>query len=119
MQITIPTLAKGERYAGIVVVDDKPAHHLVILPGESSAATWKQSIAWAKKNGGELPTRREQALCFANAPDAFKPDWYWSCEQHASYPVCAWYQYFGYGYQSYDGIVIRLRARAVRRLPIE
>jgi len=54
----LPALAKGEAYAGILLKDGKPSHHLVLLPGQTNA-NWKDAIAWAKKQGGELPTRKE------------------------------------------------------------
>lgn len=119
MQITIPTLNEGEAYAGIVVLKGTPTHHLVLLPGDLAQADWKKAVAWAKEQGGELPTRREQALLFANAPEEFERDWYWSGEQHAAHPDCAWFQLFTDGYQDSYGIVSELRARAVRRLIIE
>jgi hypothetical protein len=118
MQITIPTLNAGEHYAGIVVAEGKPTHHLVLLPGELAAVTWTKAKSWAEEQGGELPTRREQALLFANAPEQFKNDWYWSGEQHAADSDYAWYQGFNYGYQ-YDTVYNKLRARSVRRLVIE
>jgi hypothetical protein len=119
MQITIPTLNKGEHYAGITIVEGKPTHHLVVLPGDLAKADWEKAKAWAAEQGGELPTRREQALLFANAPELFKPDWYWSGAQHAAGSDCAWYQFFNYGYQNTTTISYELRARAVRRLIIE
>lgn len=116
MQITIPTLNAGELYAGLVIADGKPTHHLVLLPGELEKATWEKAKAWAAEQGGELPTRREQALLFANAPEAFQRDWYWSGEQHAADPDYAWCQDFSHGYQ-YDNLILsELRARAVRRV---
>ena len=64
-----------------------------------------------------LPSRRELALCYANAPDQFEPRWHWSSTQGSANH--AWGQYFDYGSQlngrkSYEG-----RARAVRRFPIQ
>ena len=118
MQIIIPTLAKGEHYAGIIITQGKPSHHLVLLPKDIKA-DWAKAKAWAAEQGGELPTRREQALLFANAPDQFKPDWYWSAEQHAAISDYAWCQLFHNGDQYDFGITSKLRARSVRRLIIE
>jgi hypothetical protein len=109
----------GETYAGLLLGEEgKPDYHLFILPGEAENVTWQKAKEWAKKAGGELPTRLEQRVLFANARKHFKPEWYWSCEQHASNASNAWGQYFDYGNQydylkSYEG-----RARAVRRLLI-
>jgi hypothetical protein len=112
-------LRPGEVYAGLLLGQDgAPDTHVFLLPGDVSGVTWDEASAWAKKVGGELPTRRAQRLLFANAAVCFEPAWYWSCEQHASYSGRAWGQGFddgnqGYGPKSYAG-----RARAVRRLAI-
>lgn len=117
--ITLPTLKKGEHYAGICLGEDgKPSHHLILLQGEAESVTWEQAKAWAKKAGGELPTRQEQSLLFANLKAQFKSYWYWSGTQPAATSDYAWMQHFGYGgqlnnHESYD-----YRARAVRRSPI-
>jgi hypothetical protein len=116
--ITLPQLVSGEQYAGIILSKGKPTHHLILLAGEIDKATWPKAGAWAKKQGGELPTRREQALLFANVPGEFKPEWYWSSEQHASYPSGAWVQSFSFGGQTGNLKDYGSRARAVRRLKI-
>ena len=107
----------GGIYAGIMRgVDGAPDEHLVLLPGAAEDVTWEAAGEWAKAEGGDLPTRREQRLLFINLKDQFEEDWYWSSEQAG--PSLAWLQSFNFGYQlisfrSYEG-----RARAVRRLPI-
>ncbi|HCN89485.1 MAG TPA: hypothetical protein DIT28_09955 [Oxalobacteraceae bacterium] len=112
-------LRDGEHYAGIILgKDGAPNHHLILLPGEVAKAKWAAAKEFAAKVGGELPTRREQSLLFANLKEQFQEAYYWSGEQHASYAGCAWCQYFNYGYQGYDVISLELRARAVRRLVI-
>jgi hypothetical protein len=116
--ITLPLLATGETYAGLILnADGTPSHHLILLNGDKSL-TWEKAKAFATKASGDLPTRQEQALLFANCKAQFKADWYWSGEAYASGSGYAWYQDFGYGTQCYDDILIKLRARAVRRLPI-
>jgi len=109
-------LAEGETYAGLILNDDgTPSHHLVLLPGEIEA-TWVDAKAWAAKAGGELPTRREQSLLFANAKAGFTPRWYWSSEKHEN-GSCAWFQYFASGLQSFDHVDRNgTCARALRRL---
>lgn len=52
------------------------------------------------------------------AAQAFEEAWYWSSTQHAATPGFAWCQDFGNGYQLNERKVVKLRARAVRRLPI-
>jgi hypothetical protein len=111
------TLNPGEICAGLILgEDDAPDHHLILLPGEAEKVNFKAAQAWAKKAGGDLPTRREQSLLFANAKAAFKPSWYWSGEQHASDASCAWGQNFLYGSQSTYRVSYECRARSVRRL---
>ena len=112
-------LKPGEEYAGIILgKSGEQDYHLILLPGEIERTGWDKSMAWAKAGIGQLPTRREQSLLFANLREHFKSAWYWSCEQHAAVSGYAWDQYFNDGGQgnvrkSYEG-----RARAVRRLPI-
>lgn len=117
--ITLPDLAQGEIYAGIILNSEgAPSHHLILLAGDNDDANWQTQMDWAKSIGGELPTRAEQSLLFANCKQHFKSDWYWSAEQHASEPSWAWCQYF---YRGRLAVLKHdeLRARAVRRLIIE
>ena len=115
---TTPTIADGETYIGAIVKADGAGHHIVLLPGDNKAASWQAQMEWAKSIGGDLPSRIEQAMLFAYHHDAFKPTWYWSNEQHAAYSDCAWYQSFYNGLQAYSSPDGKLRARAVRRVPI-
>jgi hypothetical protein len=118
--ITIPSLANGELWAGVLLNEDgTPSHHVILLPGEAARIGWNKAVEWAKEIGGELPTRREQSLLFANLKLQFKGEWYWSGEQHAATSDGAWLQVFDDGGQ-YDGDKsFEARARAVRRLPIQ
>ena len=118
--LTVPAMKKGEIYAGIILNDFPNAsgqHHLILLPGDVSMK-WADATAWAKKQGGDLPTRKEQALLFANAAEAFEQRYYWSSEVHAGGADCAWVQYFGDGYQYLVRKDLEYRARAVRRVAI-
>ena len=111
-------LRAGEHYAGLLLDDDgEPSHHLVLMADRAEKVTWDQAVDFAKRAGGELPTRREQSLLFANLKDQFEATWYWSGEQYEPDGSSAWGQYFHYGLQynfpkSYEG-----RAVAVRRFP--
>ena len=117
--ITLPDLAQGEVYAGIALNEDgTPSHHLILLEGEAISGNWQTQMDWAKSIGGELPTRQEQALLYANSKQQFKPAWYWSSEQHSSESGWAWCQDFHHGTQGSYRKTGELRARAVRRLPI-
>ena len=116
----MPSLNEGEYYAGVILgKDDAPSHHLILLPSAAEDVNWEQAKEWAAKAGGELPTRREQSLLYANLAEQFKAEWYWSCEQHAAGSDYAWLQHFGDVYQDYSHkSYYYLRARAVRRLVI-
>ncbi|MBK8916398.1 MAG: DUF1566 domain-containing protein [Phycisphaerales bacterium] len=75
----------------------------MLLPAESPGVTWQEAIDWAKSVGGELPTRFEAALLYANVRDKIDPDyWYWTGTPLAGDERYAWGQYFSYGYQYYD-----------------
>ncbi|QLG87678.1 DUF1566 domain-containing protein [Chitinibacter bivalviorum] len=112
-------LREGEHYAGFLVGKDGVAgHHVILLPEQAEDIKWADAVKWAAEQGGELPTRREQALLFANLKEQFKAAWYWSSETHASDSNCAWIQGFDNGYQNYYDKTNEFRARAVRRLAI-
>ena len=113
-------LRQGERYAGLITAKDgECSYHLILLPGDADDINWENAKAWAAGQGGELTTRREQSLLFANLRDQFENRGYWSCEQHSSEPGWAWRQGFGSGVQGSGHKSTELRARAVRRLIIE
>lgn len=92
-----------------------PAMKFELLPGEAVGVTWEEAVAWAKEQGGELPTRQEMLVLYANLKDEFQADWYWS-EQLEGTPDYAWMQYFSNGTQDYYRKSDRGRARAVRRI---
>ena len=113
----IGALFAGGIYAGISRgVDGAPDQHLVLLPGEAVDVDWEAAGAFATSIDGDLPTRAEQALLYANLKDQFEPRWYWSSEQAG--PSYAWGQGFDFGSQYDTGRSYEGRARAVRRLPI-
>lgn len=115
MEITLPELKDGEKYAGLILVDGKPSHHVVLLDSDVEM-DWDEALSWAAELGGDLPSREEQALLYANLKAEFKPDWYWS--NTPSSRLSAYVQHFRNGSQYNDAKDNTLRARAVRRLPI-
>ena len=120
IQLTLPVLTDGQLYAGIVTdKDGNPTHHLVLLPGDIADSGWNESMDWAGKAGGDLPTRQELHLLLANLKGKFKSDWYWSNEQDAGLSSFAWLQYFGDGDQNYGRKSYLRRACVVRRLVID
>jgi hypothetical protein len=114
-------LRPGEHYAGIIIGQDgEPSHHVILMAGQpTDGLNWQAATDWAKRIDGELPTRREQALLYANCKEQFEGAWYWSSEQHAADSDYAWCQHVGYGGQDYYDKSAELRARAVRRLTIQ
>jgi len=119
----------GGVFAGVargneLLAEGEPDYYLIVGPEASSKLEWKPACDWAEsvKHLGfadfSLTTRKEQALCFANVPELFQKEWYWSSEQRAGYSDDAWYQYFDYGYQDFALKGSFYRARAVRRVPI-
>lgn len=117
--ITLGDLRNGERYAGLMLgKDGEPGYHLILLPGAVEDKTWDQAKEWAASVGGELPTRREQSLLFANLGEEFESAWYWSGTPSESRSYYAWYQDFGDGVQNLTRKFFEFRARAVRRLSL-
>ena len=118
MKAKKPKLAKGELYAGLATdPEGKSVHHLILLPGDVEK-NWADAKAWAASIGGELPTRTEALLLFHTQRVEFQGNWYWTSEQHADDPQCAWIQGFYWGSQYDVDLSWELRARAVRRVPL-
>lgn len=114
----VPAAQPGERYAGIAFVDGAPSHHLFLLDAKSDKKmNWDAADAWAKGVGGELPTRFESALLYANLRDQFDTNnWHWTATQFSA--GSAWVQGFGNGSQDTSDKSLEFLARAVRRLPL-
>ena len=123
----IPLPRIHSTYAGGTVMgvmggeNGQPDYLLLDLGVEpANDVTWQQALDWAKSVGGELPTRREQAMLFANRREGqYKPRWYWSCAPYAGDERYAWGQHFDYGTQTTNHKDCTIRARAVRRVPFQ
>jgi hypothetical protein len=120
-QFLLQNKKEGEIYAGLILgKNGAPDHHVFLLAARPERkADWNACMAWAQSVGGDLPTRNEQSLLFANAGEHFERSWYWSNTPYAGNSDYAWVQNFGYGYQdfnrkSYEGLAV-----AVRRLIIQ
>lgn len=111
-------LRDGETYAGIILgKDGANSYHLVLLPAVPCyKLNWDDAKKWSESINAELPNRREQALLFANCKEQFEVAWYWSCEQYAASPCCAWVQHFDDGGQLSTHKSFSCRVRAVRRV---
>ncbi|HRO61717.1 MAG TPA: DUF1566 domain-containing protein [Burkholderiaceae bacterium] len=129
---TFSTPALGERwqggiYAGIVRDDEGgPDYHLIVsADDERTAVTWTDAMKWASelRAAGHadwaLPNRQEARVLWANAQQRFAKEWYWLRTQSAGGESGAWCQGFDDGYQGVCRKDGELRARAVRRLPIQ
>lgn len=111
------TLKDGEFYAGLILgKDGAPDQHLILLPGDAEDVTWTAAREWATMAGGELPTRRELSLLFANLKEQFQRVWYWSGEPSEARSQLVWGQNFTSGIQTMYGRPFHGRARAVRRV---
>jgi hypothetical protein len=114
------TLKEGELYAGLILgKDGAPDQHIILLPGDAQDVTWSAARQWAAVAGGDLPTRRELSLLFANQKEQFSRVWYWSGEQSEARSQLVWGQNFYSGIQTMYGRQFRGRGRAVRRIPVE
>ena len=119
LEMNKPQINEVEIYVGIIGDHTGKSHHVILLPGDNDDANWQDQMAWAKSIGGDLPTRIEQAMLWANHRDQFKQDVYWSNEPHHAEPGWAWTQgFYGGGQLDYRKHCV-LRARAVRRVAIE
>lgn len=98
--------------------DGQPDYALILIDGEFNG-NWKGATAWAKKQGGELPSRLEGRMLFANNADEFQEAWYWLAPEYAPDGGCAWLQHFDDGGQLCSRKDYVFRARAVRRSPIQ
>ena len=115
-----PMLDQGEVYLGAFVsADGAHQHHTILLPFDRGDAPWDEQMAWAKGGGFDLPNRLELLMMWLTMRARFQMDAYWSNEAHHDDSSCAWYQTFGYGYQSNHHKSAALRAVAVRRSPIQ
>lgn len=117
MKLQLPELNPGEVNAGLLMQDGLPQHWVILLPGDAEDINFADAIAWAKGQGGALPTRAEQSLLFANCRAHFQQDWYWSGEEYSA--GGAWYQDFNTGDQDDCHESYELRARAIRRVAVD
>lgn len=124
---TIPRIGdywpgQGGIYAGLQRGNaGETDYHLIVGPAIDPCnwKTAKEKTAAVEVDGHRdfcLPLRKEQALQFANVPELFEKEWYWSNEEHASDSTYAWSQYFDSGHQDYYRKRDENRARAIRRI---
>ena len=113
-------LKYGEHYAGIVIgKEGAKSYHLILVGEEINNANWQPALDWAKSIGADLPSRREQALLYANLKEQFTKKHYWSGETYDVDSGFAWIKNFDNGCQYYINKDDCCRVRTVRRLVIE
>ena len=116
---TLPALGtdfEGGIFAGITTRADGTHCAVVRLPGTAEGLTWEAAKAWAKEQGGELPTRPVASLLFANVQPALSPEWHWAADEYnASYAwICHFYSgRFNDSRKSSEGLAV-----AVRLIPL-
>lgn len=110
------SLRPGERYAGAVISEFGNVMHHVVLMAErpTGKLNWQAAKDWAASVSGELPTRQEQALLYANCKPHLQPVWHWSCEENENNTSYAWGCGFHDGdqslsHKSYEGSVVAVR----------
>jgi hypothetical protein len=111
-------LAPGERYAGAVLTETGHIdHHLVLMAARPEGKLqWQAAMDWAASVGGDLPSRQEQALLYANCKPHLKQEWHWSNETHENDASYAWDCLFSNGSQDYYHKSFEGSAVAVRRI---
>jgi len=116
---TLPAIGadlEGGTFAGLTTKPDGTHCAVVLLPGTGTDLTWTKAKGWAKKQGGELPSRPVAALLFANVKASLQPRWHWTSDEYdASY---AWYCGFLNGHQNGSHKSIEGGAVAVRQIPL-
>ena len=107
---------EGKKIAGADCEWDGQANTAAIMASglDCPAAKFCASLSLEGHTDWYLPSRREQALCYANTPDQFEPRWHWSSTQYSADD--AWLQDCRHGYQLSYGKSYEGRCRAVRRL---
>ena len=112
----IGKLLDGGHFAGITTNSKGQHYAVVLLPEQGSDLTHAKAKAWAKKLGGELPTRPVAAMLFANLKKLLREEWHWTADtKGASH---AWYCLFCNGDQYYTLESSEGSAVAVRLVPI-
>lgn len=116
--LALPVLKKGEIYKGILVDQaGKPTAHVAELTIAVTSKNYADAMAFAKKQGYQLPDRREGALLRASDPFGLT-GWFWLREPYEPNDAYAWCQYFDDGYQLYGRKDDDCRVRLVRVIPI-
>jgi len=107
--------------AGALGVYDGAANTEAMVEAGSALAKKIRALDAGGFKDWYLPSRGELLLAYAAAiegDEAFERDWYWSSTQYADDAGWSWCQAFYDGTQLCNAKDSKLRARAVRRVPI-
>lgn len=119
---------RGGIFVGTVLgIEGERNYHLIIGPecedrmSQPDGMKYAAGIEVGVHKDFTLPNRREQRFLQCNGHGLFKPEFYWSCEQHAADADFAFGQTFDDGYQDLYHKSLKSHVRAVRRdhLPIQ
>ena len=113
----VGTLLQGGTYAGCITQPDGTLAAVILLPGMGEGLTWAKAKAWAKKQGGVLPTRPVAALLYAHLKGQLRPRWHWTSDAYDA--SSAWYCDFGSGFQNIRDVRCEACAVAVRLIHIK
>ncbi len=91
----------------------------MLLPGDFGPDDWHKTTAWARERNAVVPSRIDHLVLLKNMRDLFKTDcYYWSSDEVAGVPECAWLQLFSGGSQDGWRKSLKDRGVAVRRVAI-
>lgn len=118
--IETPWSGKSKKVEGALSYCDGLANTRAMAAAGSELGKWALGLRIGGFDDWHIPSRLEALIAFGELgdKDIFAPDWYWTSTQYARAAGDAWCQYFGDGHQDSTGKGLKLRARAVRRLPI-
>lgn len=103
----------GTEAAAISRHDGKLNTDILIAEGGHPAAEAARAYTADGNSDFYLPAIAELSHAWANIPEHFETEWYWSSSQRSA--SGAFFMHFGGGYQHYDGKYLELRVRPVRR----
>jgi hypothetical protein len=104
-------------FAGLTTLPDGVHCAVFLLAVNCDGLSWQDAINWAKRLGGELPTRPVAALLFANVQPALSPRWHWTTDECDT--SNAWTCDFYTGHQGYSLKSAKGSAVAVRLIPLD
>ena len=115
----LPAICKpldGGHFGGLTTNSKGQHCAVVLLPEQGSNLTHAKAKAWAKKLGGELPTRPVAAMLFARLKKLLRKEWHWTGDTQGA--SCAWNCHFGDGDQDGSHKSFECSAVAVRLIPL-